>query len=181
MSRIGKQPVSIPSGVNVSLSGSKISAKGPKGNLEFAISSEVKVDVKADVVDITRNSDTKEARSIHGLTRSLVSNMLAGVNTGFEKKLEIVGVGYKAEVKGDKIVLALGFSHPINYPLPKSIKATVDKQTAVTITGPDKQLVGQVAADIRAFRPPEPYKGKGVRYVGEVVRRKAGKAGKGGA
>lgn len=181
MSRIGIQPIEVPNGVSVKIDGANVQVKGPKGELSLTAREEVSVKAEGSTVNITRADDTRMARSLHGLTRSLISNMVVGVNEGFSKKLEIVGVGYKAEAKGDTLNLTLGFSHPINYKLPKGITAKVDKQTMVEISGADKQLVGQVAADVRSFRPPEPYKGKGIKYIDEVVRRKAGKAGKGGA
>ena len=178
MSRIGKEPVAIPQGVNVNISGNTVSAKGPKGQLSMVVRDEVNVAVQGSEVKVTRRGETREARSLHGLTRTLISNMVTGVSEGFEKKLEIVGVGYKADAKGRSVTLNLGFSNPIDYKLPKGIDVKVDKQTSMTVSGADKQLVGQVAAELRGFRPPEPYKGKGVKYVGEHIRRKAGKAGK---
>lgn len=178
MSRIGKEPIAVPQGVNVNVSGSTVKVKGPKGELSLDWRDEVKVAVEGAEVKVTRQGETREARSLHGLTRTLISNMVTGVSEGFEKKLEIVGVGYKAEVKGRSVTLNLGFSNPIDYNLPKGIDVKVDKQTSVTVSGADKQLVGQVAAELRGFRPPEPYKGKGVKYAGEHIRRKAGKAGK---
>ena len=179
MSRIGKNPVVIPSGVNVNISGNTVKVKGPKGELSFDWRDAVSVAIDGAEVKITRRDDSREAKSLHGLTRTLIDNMVKGVSEGFEKKLEIVGVGYKAEAKGKTVVLNLGFSNPINYTLPKGIVVAVEKQTSVTVSGADKQMVGQVAAELRGFRPPEPYKGKGVKYAGEHIRRKAGKAGKG--
>lgn len=178
MSRIGNNPIAMPSGVSATLSGSTISVKGPKGSLSFEHRPEVGIEIAGDVITVTRGDDSRESRGFHGLTRSLIANMVTGVHTEFEKVLEIVGVGYKADVKGDTVNLALGFSHPVAYKLPKGISASVDKQTVITIKGVDKQLVGQVAADIRAYRKPEPYKGKGIKYSDEVIIRKAGKAGK---
>ena len=178
MSRIGKQPINVPSGVKVSVADGKVQVNGPKGALQLSLRPEITVDVKGQVVEVKRADDGRSARSLHGLTRTLIANMVKGVSEGFQKKLEIVGVGYKADVQGSNINLSLGFSHPIKYALPKGVTASVDKQTLVTLTGPDKQVVGQVAADIRAFRKPEPYKGKGIKYSDEVIRRKAGKAGK---
>ncbi len=180
MSRIGIQPIEIPAGVKVEQSGTNVKVSGSKGILELTVRDEVSVVLADNVINVKRTDDTREARSLHGLTRSLVANMVKGVSEGFEKKLEIIGVGYRAEVSGSTLNLALGFSHPINYALPDGIKAAVEKQTLVTISGVDKQLVGQVAAEIRSFRPPEPYKGKGVKYDNETIRRKAGKAGKAG-
>lgn len=181
MSRIGKQAIEVPSGVTVSLSGSTVSVKGGKGLLELDIRDEVKVQVDGSTVNVTRVDDSRTARSLHGLTRSLVANMVKGVSDGFEKNLEIIGVGYKADLKGDVLTMTLGYSHVIPYKLPKGITAKVDKNTNVNISGADKQAVGQVAAELRALRPPEPYKGKGVKYEGEHIKRKAGKAGKAGA
>lgn len=178
MSRIGKQPINVPSGVKVSVASGKVQVNGPKGALQLPLRPEITVDVKGQVVEVKRADDGRSARSLHGLTRTLIANMVKGVSEGFQKKLEIVGVGYKADVQGSNINLSLGFSHQIKYTLPKGVTASVDKQTLVTLSGPDKQVVGQVAADIRAFRKPEPYKGKGIKYSDEVIRRKAGKAGK---
>jgi len=180
MSRIGKNPVQVPSGVKVALNGSTLKVNGTLGALELEINPEIKLEVKGSEIEVTRGNDGRSARSLHGLTRSLVFNMVKGVSDGFEKKLDIIGVGYKADVQGSVVNLALGYSHPIKYSLPKGVTATVEKQTMVTIKGPDKQVVGQVAADIRSMRPPEPYKGKGIKYSDEVIRRKAGKAGKAG-
>lgn len=178
MSRVGKEPIEIPTGVTVTVSGSSVKVKGGKDNLEMNFRDEIKVSVEGSTVTVTRVDDTRGARALHGLTRSLIANMVKGVSVGFEKKLEIVGVGYRADVKGSNLNLLLGFSHPIDYALPAGIKASVEKQTLITLNGADKQLLGQVAAEIRGFRPPEPYKGKGIKYEGEVIRRKAGKAGK---
>jgi len=180
MSRIGKKPINVPSGVKVNISGSNVKVAGPQGNLEFNVRPEVNVALNGSVVEVKRADESRSARALHGLTRTLISNMVTGVSTGFEKKLEIIGVGFKAEVQGNVINMALGFSHPVKYELPKGVTATVDKQTLLSIKGPDKQVIGQVAANIRSLRPPEPYKGKGIKYNTEVVRRKAGKAGKAG-
>ena len=180
MSRIGVMPIEIPAGVKVEHSGANVKVSGSKGNLELTVRDEVVLDLADNVINVKRTDDTREARSLHGLTRSLIANMVKGVSDGFEKKLEIIGVGYRAEVSGSTLNLSLGFSHPIHYALPDGIKASVEKQTLVTISGADKQLVGQVAAEVRSFRPPEPYKGKGVKYDNETIRRKAGKAGKAG-
>jgi large subunit ribosomal protein L6 len=179
MSRIGKQPIEVPAGANVALEGRTIKVKGPEGSLEYSFNDEITVAIDGNTITVTRRDDSLRARQLHGLSRTLIANMVGGVVKAFEKKLEIIGVGYKAAVKGEVVNLALGFSHPINYDIPKGIKVSVEKQTSVTIKGADKQLVGQVAADIRAYRPPEPYKGKGIKYIDEVIRRKAGKAGKG--
>lgn len=178
MSRIGKLPVSIPAGVKVAAENGLLKVSGAQGVLSYELKPEITVDVQGAVATVKRDSESRSARSLHGLTRTLLSNMIKGVSAGFEKKLDIVGVGYKADVQGAAINLILGYSHPIKYELPKGIVATVEKLTSVTIKGADKQLVGQVAADIRAMRPPEPYKGKGIKYSNEVIRRKAGKAGK---
>jgi large subunit ribosomal protein L6 len=179
MSRIGKEPINIASGVKLELEGNTVKVKGPNGELNYALRDEVSVEVEGSVVRVVRKNDSRIARSVHGLTRTLIANMLKGVSEGFEKRLKIVGVGYRAEVKGNTLNITLGYSHPINYELPKGINAAVEKQTSITLKGADKQLVGQVAAEIRAFRPPEPYKGKGVKYADEFIRRKAGKAAKG--
>ncbi|MFZ3072709.1 MAG: 50S ribosomal protein L6 [Thermodesulfobacteriota bacterium] len=181
MSRIGKQPIEIPQGVKAVLSGNTVTVNGPGGNVAQAVHPDMTVKIEGQTITVGRKDDTGKSKGLHGLTRTLIANMVIGAKDGFEKKLELVGVGYKAEVKGESITLALGFSHPVNFSLPKGVKATVEKQTIITLKGADKQLVGQVAADIRAKRPPEPYKGKGVKYVDEVIRRKAGKAGKAGA
>ncbi len=178
MSRIGKRAIAIPSSVKVALENNKVKASGPAGSLELTVNPDVKVEVKGSEIHVLRGSETRTGRSLHGLTRTLIANMVKGVNEGFQKRLEIVGVGYKADVQGGVVNLALGYSHQIKYELPKSVTATVDKQTSLTLKGPDKQVVGQVAADIRSLRPPEPYKGKGIKYSDEVIRRKAGKAGK---
>ncbi|HHL40959.1 MAG TPA: 50S ribosomal protein L6 [Deltaproteobacteria bacterium] len=180
MSRIGTQPINIPAGVKVAVEGGTVKVSGPLGSLEQKIRDEVSVKLDGNVLTVTRNGDGRIERSLHGLTRTLLANMVRGVAEGFEKKLEIVGVGYKAEARGDVLNLSLGYSHPIEYRLPAGIKAKVERPTAVTIQGADKQLVGQVAAEIRALRKPEPYKGKGVKYADETIARKAGKAGKAG-
>ena len=178
MSRIGKKPVALPSGVTVEVAGAVIKVKGPKGELSYTHLPEVSVKVDGEQVLVERKDDLADSRARHGLTRQLVANMIQGVSEGYEKKLEIIGVGYKAQIQGKKITLNLGYSHPINYPIPGGIEIAQDEKnkSILIIRGIDKQLVGQVAADIRDFRKPEPYKGKGVRYVDEHVRRKAGKA-----
>ena len=178
MSRIGKQEIQIPSGVKVTLEGRTVKVKGPGGSLEQVLMPEINIEVTDTLVKVLRADDSRSARSLHGLVRSLVANMVTGVSVGFEKKLEIIGVGYKADVKGSVVNLTLGYSHPLDYKLPDGIKVTVDKQTSISIKGADKQAVGQVAADIRSMRKPEPYKGKGIKYADEVIRKKAGKAGK---
>ncbi len=175
MSRIGKQPVVIPPKVKVEVKGQKISIEGPKGKLNFDIPGRAAAKVDGGNVVVSRNGEDAEAKALHGLTRSIVNNMVKGVSEGFVKKLEIQGVGFKAAVQGKNVNLNLGYSHPINYPIPDQIKVTVEENTKVTIEGPDKQVVGQVAAEIRAYYPPEPYKGKGVRYTDEHVQRKEGK------
>jgi large subunit ribosomal protein L6 len=180
MSRIGKQPITVPSGVKVNLDNGTIKVTGPQGSLEMPVRPEVDLNVDEKSIEVTRKDDSSSSRALHGLTRALIANMVRGVSEGFTKKLEIVGVGYKADVKGNVVNLSLGFSHPVNYTLPEGISASVEKQTQLEIKGADKQVVGQVAADIRGFRPPEPYKGKGIKYADETIRRKAGKAGKAG-
>ncbi len=177
MSRIGKLPVDLPKGVTFSVAGGSMTAKGPKGTLTRTMPSHVAVAVASDQVKVTRVNDSKPARERHGLTRSLVQNLVTGVSQGFEKKLQIVGVGYKADVKGTTLNLHLGYSHPINYALPSGIQVDV-KKDLLTVTGIDKELVGQTAANIRGFRKPDSYKGKGVRYIDETIRLKAGKSGK---
>jgi len=176
MSRIGKLPIPIPPEVKASLANQVIQVKGPKGQLERQIPSGVQVRIQDNQILVERPDDSRPAKSIQGLTRTLLSNMVIGVSQGFEKKLQIVGVGYRAERQDKGLVLTLGFSHPIRYPLPLGIDVTVEKQVGLTVKGIDKELVGAVAAKIRSFRPPEPYKGKGIRYDGEYVRRKVGKA-----
>lgn len=178
MSRIGKQPVPIPSGVTVDIKDGSVNVKGPKGTLSF--SPHTRIDIKADGgnVLVSRKSDEMLDRSLHGLTRTLVANMIQGVTKGFSKQLEIQGVGYRVQLQGKNLQLALGFSHPVEFPAPAGINFEIDKEkkNIIIVSGIDKILVGQVAAEIRGLRPPEPYKGKGIRYVGEAVKRKAGKA-----
>jgi large subunit ribosomal protein L6 len=179
MSRIGKQPVAVPSGVEVRIDGSHVTVKGPKGQLEHDVVGGVTVAREGDDLVVTRADDSRENRSLHGLQRSLINNMVVGVSEGFVKELEIVGVGYRAQAQGsDGIELALGFSHPVRVKAPAGITFEVPQPTRVIVRGHDKQLVGQVAADIRKIRKPEPYKGKGVRYAGERIVRKAGKSAK---
>ena len=176
MSRIGKKPVPIPSGVEVKLDGDTVAVKGPKGQLETAILGDlVEVSVEDNEVKVTPRNQTKQARSAWGLTRSLINNMVIGVTEGFQKKLEIVGVGYRAQLQGRNLKLNLGFSHDVIYEVPEGIEVQVPQPTEIIVSGIDKQKVGQVAAEIRAWRPPEPYKGKGVRYAGEYIFRKEGK------
>ena len=178
MSRIGKAPIAIPSGVDVTISGQHVTVKGPKGTLSRVIPGEIVVRKEDDTLLVERPNDERQNRSLHGLSRTLVSNMVIGVTDGFTKELEIVGVGYRAEAQGTNLRLALGFSHPVNVPAPDGITFEIPVQTRVIVKGIDKELVGQVAADIRSIRKPEPYKGKGVRYLGEHIVRKAGKTGK---
>jgi len=176
MSRIGKQPISVPSGVTVTVDASGVKVKGPKGALAAAVSPLVELKLDGNVLNVSRCEDSREARSVHGLTRKLVANMVTGVSQGFRRVLEINGVGYRAEAKGSALQLALGYSHPILFPLPQGVQAKVDKQTVVTLEGADRQVLGETAAAIRKLRPPEPYKGKGIKYAEERIRRKAGKA-----
>ena len=177
MSRIGNKPVVIPSNVTVTVDGNMVKVKGPKGELSQSFRPEVKVTVNDGKVTIERSGDEKSIKALHGLTRALIANMVQGVTSGYKKTLEIVGVGYKAEKKGKTLVLNVGYSHPVQYPEPAGITLSTQSPTVVVIEGTDKQKVGQVAAELRDVRRPEPYKGKGIRYQGEQVRRKAGKAG----
>lgn len=179
MSRVGRKPIPIPSGIDVKVDKNSISVKGPKGQLKQNFHPRIGIKLDAGNILVSRSSDDKLDRSLHGLTRSIVANMITGVTKGYEKALEISGVGYRAQVQGRSLMLTLGFSHPVEFKLPEGIDAAVDKQTNVTIKGIDKYLVGQVAANIRSLKLPEPYKGKGIKYSDEVVRRKEGKAGKG--
>ena len=178
MSRIGKNPVNVPSGVTVTINGSTISIKGPKGELTRDFHPNMKIELADNQLTVTRPNDLKLNRSLHGLTRTLLSNMVEGVTKGYEKQLEILGVGYRAAIAGSKLTLSLGFSHPVEFAIPKSITIELDKdkKNILIIKGFDKELLGETAANIRGFRPPEPYKGKGIRYVGEYVAQKAGKA-----
>lgn len=176
MSRVGRKPIQIPKGVTVAFKDGIVNVKGPQGELSAPVHRNIKVEIKDSEVIFARKNDEKQNRALHGLWRALTQNMVAGVSTGFSRKLEIVGVGYRAEMKGKKLQLLLGFSHPILFAPPEGIKIETPTQTTITISGIDKQLVGLVAAKIRSFRPPEPYKGKGVKYEGEYIRRKAGKA-----
>ncbi|MEJ7812577.1 MAG: 50S ribosomal protein L6 [Gemmatimonadaceae bacterium] len=177
MSRIGKKPVVFPKAVTVTVDGNTVRVKGPKGELTRRVHPAMLLSLEDGTLTVARPSDENEHKALHGLTRSLIANMVEGVEKGFSKTLEIVGVGYKAENRPYGLQLALGFSHPIEYRAPEGIKLTATTPTAVTIQGADKEVVGQVAAEIRSLRPPEPYKGKGIKYQGEQVRRKAGKAG----
>jgi large subunit ribosomal protein L6 len=176
VSRIGKKPIPIPAGVKVQKADQQFTISGPKGELSATVHPSVSVTVKDSTITLTRPSDEKEHRALHGLWRALLQNMVTGVTIGYARKLELVGVGYRAELKGKKLQLNLGYSHPILFAPPEGIKIETPSQTNITISGIDKQLVGQVAAKIRSFRLPEPYKGKGVKYEGEFIRRKAGKA-----
>lgn len=175
MSRIGKKTITVPRGVSVSVNGQAVSVKGPKGELSLNVSSLAQVSVDGSEVAVTRNAETKEARSVHGTTRSLIANMVEGVQNGFKKQLEINGVGFRAQLQGRRITMSLGYSHPILFDIPEGITVQVPDQTNIVIEGCDKQLVGEVSARLRAYYPAEPYKGKGVKYKGERVRRKAGK------
>jgi large subunit ribosomal protein L6 len=177
MSRIGKLPVTVPNGVTVTLDGHRIRVKGPKGELERTLPPEVSVKQEEGTLKVERPNDEQRSRAMHGLARSLVANMVEGVTNGFRKQLDIVGVGYKAEARPFGLQLSLGYSHPIEYHAPEGVKLSAPTPTQVIVEGADKEAVGQVAAEIRKMRPPEPYKGKGVKYAGEQIRRKAGKAG----
>ena len=175
MSRIGKHPVRIPSGVEVLLSGQTLTAKGRLGTLNLVVSNEVDASIADGVVTIAPKSDAKQSRAMWGTTRALVNNMVTGVSTGFSVNLEITGVGYRAQVQGNTLNLQLGYSHDIPFPIPGDVRITCERPTVISVSGADRQRVGQIAADIRAYRPPEPYKGKGIRYATENVRRKEGK------
>jgi len=178
MSRIGLKQIELPEGVEVTLNGNTITVKGPKGQLTRELHEEMNVNVDGNVITVERPSDKKEHRELHGTTRSLIANMVEGVSKGFEKSLEIIGVGYRAQKQGNKVVINAGYSHPVEIDAIDGIEIDVPKNTQLTVKGIDKQLVGAVAANIRAIRPPEPYKGKGIRYVNEYVRRKEGKTAK---
>jgi len=175
MSRIGKKPITIPSGVTVTLQGQTVTVKGPKGQLDWTVAEEVEIKQEGSELNLTPRGDSQRARGMWGLSRTLVANMVTGVTTGFEETLELVGVGYRAALKGQALSMQLGFSHEVDIPPPAGITFVVPKQTEIKISGIDKQAVGETAARIRRIRPPEPYKGKGVRYAGEQVRRKEGK------
>jgi large subunit ribosomal protein L6 len=181
MSRIGRLPITIPSGVTVEQGAGEVRVRGPKGQLVEHLPAGITMEVEGSRVRFTRGDDSNRMRAIHGLARQLVANMIHGVTTGFTRVLEITGVGYRADARGNLLWLTLGYSHPIAYQLPPGVTAKVDKQVTVTLEGSDRQLLGEVAAAIRGLRPPEPYKGKGVRYAGERIRRKAGKAAAGAA
>jgi len=177
MSRIGKKPVSCPQGVSVETKGNEVKVKGPLGSIQFRFPSEISVKVEGGQVVASIGTSSSDSDAKHGLVRSVINNMVTGVTKGFERKLEIVGVGYKSQVQGNELLLNIGFSHTVNYKIPEGIKIEVGKQTEITVKGVDKQLVGQTAAEIRGFYPPEPYKGKGIRYSGEYIKTKVGKAG----
>ncbi len=179
MSRIGRMPIAVPAGVDVKIDGSTVTVKGPKGTLTRTVSSNITVTLDNGVITVTRPNDLKENRSLHGLTRTLIANMVQGVNEGFKKELEINGIGYRAAKQGKDLVLNIGYSHDVIMPEKDGITVEVPAPNKIIISGPDKQKVGQFAAEVRGKRPPEPYKGKGIKYVDEVIRRKEGKAGKG--
>lgn len=177
MSRIGKLPISLPEKVEVKVANGAVAVKGPKGSLNFVLPHKVSVNVDSSGVVVEREGDDREARSLHGLCRSTIANMVHGVSVGFTRELDINGVGYKAEMKGKDLHMALGYSHPVIYPLPAGINGEVDaKRTKITLTGIDKQLLGNTAAKVRSFRPPEPYRGKGIKYAEETIKRKEGKS-----
>lgn len=178
MSRIGKLPIAVPDGVEVTINGQVVTAKGPLGTETVELRPEVKAEKVDNTVVVTRINDDRKSRSLHGLSRTLVANAINGVKNGFTKKLEIVGVGYRAAMQGNTLNLALGYSHPVNIEAPEGIKIAVEANTKITISGANKQAVGDIAAEIRSKRPPEVYKGKGIKYEGEYIRRKAGKTGK---
>jgi large subunit ribosomal protein L6 len=178
MSRIGRKSIPVPAGVDVTISGQTVKVKGPKGELSHTVAEPIKVEQAEGELHVNRPNDERKAKELHGLSRTLVANMIVGVTEGYKKVLEINGTGYRVTAKGKDLEFALGFSHPVNVVPPAGITFSVERPTLFTVTGIDKQLVGEVAANIRKIRPPEPYKGKGVKYQGEVIRRKAGKAGK---
>lgn len=180
MSRIGKRPISVPKQVTLTINGQQVTVKGPKGELSRVLPPEVVVEHEGEIVNVKRASESRTARQRHGLCRTLVFNMVEGVSKGFERRLEIQGVGYRASVQGTNLVLNVGYSKPVEMIPPEGVRVAVENNTNVIISGIDKEIVGNMAARVRAVRPPEPYKGKGIRYQGEVVRRKAGKTGKGG-
>lgn len=181
MSRVGNNPINIPADVTVKLDGRKVSVVGPLGELSLEFLPQVQVGVEGGVILVKRKKDDQFSRSVHGLTRALIANMVSGVEKGWEKRLELVGVGFRAQTDGQKLTLAVGYSHPIEITAPSGIKFVVLENTKITVSGFDREMVGQIAAKVRSVRPPEPYQGKGIRYEGEYVRRKAGKAGKVGA
>jgi large subunit ribosomal protein L6 len=176
VSRIGKLPVAIPTGVKVAIDANALRVEGPKGKLQVALPSGVGVKVEGNVVHVERQTEERRIRALHGLTRKLIANMAQGVSQGFTRVLDINGVGYRAEVKGQELHMTLGYSHPVIFPLPTGVSASVERQVIITLSGPDRQVLGEAAAKIRSLRPPEPYKGKGIKYREEVIKRKAGKA-----
>ncbi|MCJ8009710.1 50S ribosomal protein L6 [Lederbergia wuyishanensis] len=178
MSRIGKKPIEIPAGVTVVKDGSTVTVKGPKGELTNTFNSDIQINIEDNIINVTRPSEAKEHRSLHGTTRSLLSNMVEGVSKGYEKTLELVGVGYRAQKQGSKLVLNVGYSHPVEFEPEAGLEIEVPANTKIIVKGYNKEKVGALASNIRAVRPPEPYKGKGIRYEGENVRRKEGKTGK---
>ncbi|MEK6452534.1 50S ribosomal protein L6 [Caldifermentibacillus hisashii] len=178
MSRIGKKPIEVPAGVTVTLNGNRVTVKGPKGELSREFNKDITITVEDNVVTVTRPSDSKEHRTVHGTTRAILANMVEGVSKGFEKSLELIGVGYRAQKQGNKLVLSVGYSHPVEITPENGLEIDVPSNTQIVVKGIDKEQVGALAASIRDVRPPEPYKGKGIRYVGEYVRRKEGKTGK---
>jgi len=175
MSRIGRKPIPIPQGVTVAIEGNTVRVEGPKGTLSHTLPAGVSVAAGGNVLTVWRSSDHRTVRALHGLTRSLIANIVHGVKDGFERKLEIVGIGYRAQLAGQNLQLALGYSHPVIFPLPEGVQAEVEKQVSITLRGTDKALLGQTAAKLRALRKPDPYKGKGIKYAGEYIRRKVGK------
>ena len=180
MSRIGRKPITVPAGVEVTIDGSAVTVKGPKGTLSGTFNSNMSIVKDGDVINVTRPNDEKENRSLHGLTRTLIANMVEGVSNGYSKTLDIVGIGYRASMQGKDVVLSVGYSHTVTIAAPEGITIACPSPNQVVVSGADKQMVGQIAAEIRGVRPPEPYKGKGIKYSDEHVRRKEGKAGKGG-
>ena len=175
MSRIGKKPIPVPQGVTIAVEGNTVRVEGPKGQLSQRVPDSVSVRIESNVLTVDRSSDHRNVRALHGLTRSLLANMVHGVKDGFERKLEIVGIGYRAQLTGKNLQLALGYSHPVIFPLPDGVQAEIERQVSITLKGADKALVGQVAAKLRALRKPDPYKGKGIKYAEEQIRRKVGK------
>ena len=175
MSRIGNKPIAIPQGVKVAVEGNSVKVEGPKGKLSQSVPERLSVKVESDVLTVARSSDHRSVRALHGLTLALLANMVHGVKDGFERKLEIVGIGYRAQIQGKNLQLALGYSHPVIFPLPDGVQAEVEKQVSITLRGADKALVGQIAAKLRSLREPDPYKGKGIKYAEEHIRRKVGK------
>ncbi len=175
MSRIGNKPIPVPQGIKVTVDGTTVRAEGPKGHLSQSVPDSLSVKLESNVLTVGRSSDHRNVRALHGLTRSLLANMIHGVKDGFERKLEIVGIGYRAQLQGRNLQLALGYSHPVIFPLPEGVQAEVEKQVSITLRGADKALVGQLAANLRKLREPDPYKGKGIKYADEHIRRKVGK------